>query len=53
LPAGDYLAVAVDFIEPGQANDPEFLDRMQNRGTSLTLGEGEAKALDLKLTPLP
>jgi hypothetical protein len=53
LPAGDYLAVAVDFIEPGQANDPEFLDRMQNRGISLSLGEGEAKALDLKLTPLP
>ncbi len=53
LPAGNYLAVAVDFIEPGQATDPEFLDRLQNRGISLSLGEGEAKALDLKLTPLP
>jgi hypothetical protein len=53
LPAGAYLAVAVDSIEPGQANDPEFLDRVQNRGIGFSLGEGEAKALDLKLTQLP
>ena len=53
LPAGDYLAIAVDFVEQGQANDPEFLDRIQDRAVRFSLGENEAKALDLKLGSLP
>ena len=53
LPAGDYLAIALDFIEQGQANDPEFLDRIQDRAVRFSLGENEAKALDLKLGSLP
>jgi Carboxypeptidase regulatory-like domain len=53
LPAGDYLAVALDFIEQGQANDPEFLDRIQDRAVRFSLGENEAKTLDLKLGSLP
>jgi hypothetical protein len=53
LPAGDYLAIALDFIEQGQANDPEFLDQIQDRAVRFSLGENEAKALDLKLGSLP
>jgi len=53
LPPGEYLAVAVDYVEPGEANDPEFLDRVQRRATGFSLGEGESKGLDLKLQTGP
>ena len=53
LPAGDYLAIALDFIEQGQANDLEFLDRIQDRAIRFPLNENESKALDLKLSSLP
>lgn len=51
LPAGDYYAVALDYVEPGEMNDPEFLDRVKERAITLSLGDGETKTLDLKLTP--
>ena len=50
LPAGEYFAVAVEFLEVGEWNDPEFLDGVQTRATRFSLGEGENKILDLKLT---
>jgi hypothetical protein len=53
LPPAEYLAVALEVIDPGDATDPDFLDRVQNRATSFSLGEGETKALDLKLTSVP
>lgn len=49
LPAGDYYIVAVDSIEPGQSADPDFLESMRSAATPLSLREGEAKALDLKI----
>lgn len=53
LPAGSYCAVAMDYIEPGEATDPEFLERVQPGATTFSLNEGETKTLDLKLTSLP
>jgi hypothetical protein len=44
-----YLAVAVDYLEEGEANDPQFLEQMRDRATSFSLGDGEVKAMDLKL----
>jgi hypothetical protein len=49
LPAGEYLAVAVDFLDEGEFGDPEFLEAVRGVATKLTLGDGEAKVLDLKL----
>ena len=50
LPANQrYLAVAVDYLEDGEANDPEFLADMKAKASTLSLGDGESKALDLKL----
>ena len=49
LPAGDYYVVAVDRIEPGEASDPDFLERVRSRATSLSLNEGETKTVDLRL----
>ena len=49
LPPGEYYAVAVDRLEPGQSGDPEFLERVRGRAVSLTLREGETRTVDLPL----
>jgi protocatechuate 3,4-dioxygenase beta subunit len=50
LPAyDDYVAIAVQGLEDGQAGDPEFLATIRDRGTKLSLKEGEAKTLDLRV----
>jgi hypothetical protein len=49
LPPGEYLAVALDSVDPADATDPEFLDRVEARGERFALGEGETKTLDLKI----
>src|SRR2546421_11376791 len=46
---GDYYIIALDKMEPGQNNDPEFLERIRPRATSFSLGEGETKTIDLRL----
>jgi hypothetical protein len=50
LPPGRYLAVALDYIEPGEETNPETLDRLRASATRVTLAEGETRALDLKVT---
>jgi hypothetical protein len=50
LPPGErYLALAVDYLEQGEFQDPAFLERMKGRATAFSLGEGENKNLDLTL----
>lgn len=49
-PEERYLAVAVDYLEEGEGGDPLFLEEMKDRATRFQLGDGEAKALSLKLT---
>ena len=49
LPPGSYYVVALDYVDPGEMGDPEFLERVRVRATSISLGEGETKTLDLKL----
>ena len=46
----DYLVVAVQGLEDGQAGDPEFLASVRDSAVKLELGEGETKAVDVKLT---
>jgi protocatechuate 3,4-dioxygenase beta subunit len=45
----EYLAVAVDYLEEGEGNDPQFLEQMRDRAIRFRLADGEVKALDLKL----
>ncbi len=40
LPPGEYLAVAVDYVELGEGQDPTFLDSVRDLATPLTLGPG-------------
>jgi hypothetical protein len=46
-----YLVVVVQGLEDGQAGDPEFLATVRERSTKFDLGEGETKAVDVKLNP--
>jgi hypothetical protein len=47
--AADYLVVALQGLEDGQAGDPEFLASIKELATEIELAEGESKALDVKL----
>jgi hypothetical protein len=49
LPPGAYLAVAVDYVEQGLWNDPEYLAPLRDGARTLTLGEGESQTISLKL----
>jgi hypothetical protein len=50
LPPGRYLVIGVNYLESGDEQDPEILETLRRKATSLTLAEGESKALDLKLS---
>ncbi|HEX3645882.1 MAG TPA: carboxypeptidase-like regulatory domain-containing protein [Vicinamibacterales bacterium] len=52
LPPGDYLAIAVDYVEEGAWNDPEYLESIRRLGQRFRLGEAESRTLSLKpVTP--
>jgi hypothetical protein len=49
VPAHSYLAVALEYLEPGEESNPEFLERMKSLATSVRVTEGEKKSVTLKL----
>jgi hypothetical protein len=52
LPPGDYLAVALDYVEDGAWNEAEYLDSIRRHGQRLTLSDAESRSLTLKpVTP--
>ena len=50
LMAGDYYAVAVDDVEPGEWTDPSYLARVRERATPFSIADGETKSLELKVS---
>ena len=50
LPAGQYYVIAVDYVEPGDATDPEFLERVRTKSMRFSLTDGEMKTMDLKVS---
>jgi hypothetical protein len=48
LPPGDYLAVAVDYVEDGSWNDPEYLESLRRGAQRVTLREAESRSLAIK-----
>jgi hypothetical protein len=51
LPAPEqYLVVAVQGLEDGQAGDPDFLASVKDAAEKFELAEGETKAVDAKLS---
>jgi hypothetical protein len=49
LPPGEYLITALDYVQDGQWNDPEFLEGLRRRAERITLAEAESKRVDLTL----
>ena len=50
LPPGEYLAVAVDYLEQGESQDPAFLESIRDSGKALTLGDADTHTVSLTLT---
>ena len=50
LPPGDYLAVALDYVQQGEWADPTFLERIKSAGTAFSLAWGQTRTLELKVT---
>jgi protocatechuate 3,4-dioxygenase beta subunit len=49
LPPGEYLIVAIDYVDPNEWTEPDYLERVRSKATSVTIGEGETKSVDLKI----
>lgn len=50
LPAGDYLVVALDYIEDVAWQDPDYLESMRRYAEKVTIQDGGAHTLPLRLT---
>jgi hypothetical protein len=44
-----YLAVAVEYVDDGEIDDPDFLQRIKAGATPFSLGEGDRTTIDLNL----
>jgi hypothetical protein len=53
LPAARYMAVALEFLEPGEETNPETLEQLERLGTPLTLDDGGTAMVSLKVSPAP
>ena len=49
LPPGGYLAIALEYVEDGAWNDPEYLESLRKAASSVTLGDGASRTVVLKL----
>jgi hypothetical protein len=49
LPAGEYLAIALDYVEDGAWNDPEYLESLRRDAKKVTLGEAATETVALKV----
>ena len=52
LPAGNYLAIAMDYVEEGMWNDPEYLDQIRRDAQPFALSDGETRSVTLKVLTL-
>jgi hypothetical protein len=49
LAAGDYYAVALDYLDPADAQDPALLERLVRDATAFSLQDHETKAVELRV----
>lgn len=51
LPPGErYFVAALDYLEAGEEQDRQLLEGLRSRATSVTLGDGERRSIQLDLT---
>jgi hypothetical protein len=46
---GDYLAVALEYVRDGDWTDPEFLEKLRERGAKVKVDDRGAPPISLKL----
>lgn len=49
VPPGDYLIAGVEYVRNGDWEDPEYLQRLRDGATKLTLADGAAKSVTVVL----
>jgi hypothetical protein len=49
LPAGEYLAVAIDYVPEGMWNDPDYLATLRSRAQRIGVGATGSSAVVLRL----
>jgi len=49
LPPGEFLAIAVDYVEDGQWNDPEYLESVRRYAQKVTLADAGAQTVSLRV----
>lgn len=49
LPPERYLVAALEYLEDGEEQDRQLLERLRTRATSVSLGEGEQRSIQLDL----
>ena len=49
VPPGDYLAIALQTVQPWQVADPEFLATLKDAASKVTVREGQPSQLTLKI----
>jgi carboxypeptidase family protein len=49
LPPGEYLAAAIDYVQDGMWNDPEYLESIRRYAQKVTLAEGTTQPVSLKI----
>ena len=50
LPEGTYLAAALEYMEPGEEGNPDFLEKLKPLATRVSVADGEKKTLALKIS---
>ena len=45
-----YLAVALDYLDDGETQDPEFLESLRDQATRFSIDFGESRTLSLRVT---
>lgn len=49
VPAGEYFVAALTDLEPGDTNDPAFLDQLIPNAIRLAVADGERKTQDIRI----
>jgi hypothetical protein len=52
LPPGQYFAIALDWADPMELQNPDVLEGLSRQASAFTVGPGETRTLDLKLFTL-
>jgi hypothetical protein len=53
LPPGDYFVVAADYIDEDRSGDASYLEALVAKATRFSVGDGEARRLDLRVVAAP